>query len=373
LRRKPTLIGGALTWRELLTKDERMSGSQPATEPANGPVENLDPTPFQETIQAAADGKADSSTAPETGETRETLLEATRRALQESDSPPDSTDKGAEAKDGEAAKADAPVDGEAKPDETAEGDADADKDEPPPFHKHPRWQQVTRERAELRQRVDELQPRAERMQQIEAYMATNELSPEDVRQGFAIMAALRQDPAEAWKLMEPIVRSVRTFLGDELPDDLREKVDTGLVDEDTAREAARLRHQQTFQAERQRRQADRQAQQRVTAQTVQAEQARVSAVDTWFQAKQADPDFASIAPFVEGETLRMQARWRAEGKSFDAPEQAVVLMNQVWTDLRLRLKPQRQAIRSTPAASPSPTAATGARPATLMDALRAAV
>lgn len=350
-----------------------MSGSRPADEPASAPVENLDATtaPFQETT-APTDAPAESSPAAETGETRETLLEATRRALQESDSPADSTDTGTEAKDGEAAQADTSADGDkANPD--AEAEADANPDEPPPFHKHPRWRQMVQQREKLSREVEALQPRAQRMQDIETYMERNDLSPEDVRQGFAIMAALRQDPAEAWKLMEPIVRSVRTFLGDELPDDLREKVDTGLVDEDTAREVAQRRHQQSFQQERQRRQAERQTHEQVTAQTVQAEQARVSAVDAWVQAKQAEPDFAAIVPFVEGETLRMQARWRAEGKSFDAPEQAVALMNQVWSDLVTRLKPQRRAIRSTAAAPPSPTAATGARPATLTDALRAAL
>lgn len=348
-----------------------MSGSQPATEPAP-PVENLDTNVFQETTPTTPDANAESSTATETGETRETLLEATRRALAEADPPPaDTKDQATESED--SAKADAPKDGEAEPSaKTEETPSDADKDEPPPFHKHPRWQEMQRDRAALRAQVEEIAPLAERQREILGFMERHELTPDDVRQGFAIMAALRTDPGQAWKLMEPIVRSVRAYMGDELPGDLQERVDQGLVDEDTARETARLRHQQSFLAERQQRQAQRQVQQQTVEQVTQAEMARVSAVDTWFAGKQADPDFGAIAPFVEGETLRMQARWRAEGRSFEAPARATALMEQVWTDLRTKLKPQRAPIRSTPTAPRSPTGTSAARPASMLDAVRAA-
>lgn len=348
-----------------------MSGSQPATEPANQPVENLDANRFQETTHPTTDASADSSPANETGETRETLLEATRRALAEADSPPAEPDQAP--KDRESAKADAP-EGEAKPEANADDkSAEDDPDKPPPFHEHPRWKQLTRERAELRQEVEAMKPLADRQREILGFMERHEMSPEDVRQGFAIMAALRTDPAEAWKLMEPIVRSVRAFMGDELPPDLQDRVDQGLVDEDTARETARLRNRQTFDFERQHRQAQRQVQQQSVTRATEAEQAVVSAVDAWFDGKRADPDFASIEPFVPGETLRMQGEWQRARKPYDTPEAAKALMEEVWTGLRARLAPKRQPIRTTPSAPRSPTGNSSARPASLKDALRAAL
>lgn len=352
-----------------------MSGSRPATEPADTPVENLDAVapPFQEATNQPADAQADSSPAADDGETKATLLDVTRRAAKEAASPPadDGGDNQA-TKAGESAEADKPKGEADKPEDNADDKSGESEDEPPPFDKHPRWQKLQRERAEMSQKIAEMQPLAQRQQQILDYMDANGLTPDDVRQGFAIMAALRQDPAEAWKLMEPIVRSVRAFMGDELPADLQERVDSGLVDEDTARETARLRHRDAFLAERGRRLAQSQAQQQEQAQATAEETARVSAVDAWWERKQAHPDAQTIAPFLHGETLRVQAEWTQAKRRFDTPEAATALMDEVWTALQKRLAPTRKPIRSTPGSPPSP-AAPKAPPTTLKDAIRAAL
>lgn len=357
-----------------------MSGSRPADgAPSTATaVENVDPAPFNEVMTTAADAadqgahqtESPAVTEPtDKGETRETLLDVTRRALAEAESPPaDQATPEGDKPPGDDTPKDAADNAEPKAEDKAQDDA-----EPPPFDKHPRWQQLKRETAGLKQQVEELSPLAETHRQVLAYMERNDLTAADVQQGFAIMAALRNDPAEAWKLMEPIVRSVRVFMGEELPDDLREKVETGLIDDDTARETARLRHSANFRQVRTERATTQAVERQTAAQAEAADAARANAVDVWFEGQKADPDYAIIAPLLHGETLRMQHEWRRAGRSFDQPAEAVAMMGEVWTNLRRTLAPKRQAIRSTPNSPPPASRATNARPPSLTDALRAAL
>lgn len=350
-----------------------MSGSRPADVPANEPATtSAAPTaPDNGVVPADTSAEfreipADSQSAPaDKPETTETLLDVTRRAAMEGVTP--------------APKADDPKPTEAAADDKAAPEAGDDKgegakqdesaDAEPPFHKHPRWQEVQRDRAELRRKVEALEPDAAVHRDVLAYMDRHGLTPADVQNGFAIMAALRNDPAEAWKLLKPIVDGVQAFVGETLPDDLRQRVDDGLVDEDTARETARLRNQEALRQVRAERDAARQAERSGQA-TAEAVRATVQAVDAWVAAKAADPDHAAILPLLEGETLRLQRDWTAKGQTFHTPEAAKALMNSAYENVRKSLAPKRVPVRSTPASSPP--AATTKAPATLLDAVRAA-
>lgn len=299
-------------------------------------------------------------------ESRESLLDVTRNAVDETADDPDGAD-------GDAKAADKDGEGDAKP-ESAEADPSvSDEEAEPPFHEHPRWKKLQAERVELRQKVEFLEPDATKFRQIQDFMAGNDLTPDDVRQGFAIMAALRRDPAEAWELMKPIVQSVQAFVGNQLPDDIQEKVDTGLIDDETARELARLRHAATFKAERDQRQAAQVQQRQTQEQAEAAQQARVSAVDQWFVGQQADPDFEAIVPHLEGAILRTQRAWARQGRSFDAPQDAVKVAQEAFAAVRKTLAPRRQPVRNTPSSPPPAAAPRAAQPASLMDALRASI
>ena len=308
--------------------------------------------------------QGDSSAAPPAaaeGDTPETLLDLTRRVLKgDGESPaPESakTDPAAEA---------------ASPDATEGGDAEgADKDKEPPFHKHPRWQEKQREVETLRREVETFKPDAEMHRQTLGFMERNRLSPEDVRNGFAIMAAMRSDPATAYAMLEPTIRDLRAFLGHDLPADLQQRVDDGQVDETTAQETARLRNEQKFHSDRQ--VAARETE--VAAAARDNGQATAQAVDTWVQGQQAkDLDFALVSPLLEGAIRSRQAQWAAEGKRFDTPAAAVELSEAAYRDVKahlVKLRP-RVAVPAIPSSSSAPAGVT-AQPKTSRDAIMLAL
>lgn len=362
-----------------------MPGSQPEGGNQSQPTEGLNLTAALDTGQANAPNPGvtndqgdnqGASPAPKdeapAGETRESLLDVTRRALKELDDA-NAADGEGEGK-GKAPDADADASAKAKDKPEAEGAADEKSDdEPLPFHNHPRWKEVQRERTELRGQVAELTPDANSFRAIQGFMAENDLSPDDVKQGFAIMAALRSDPAAAWELMKPYVDVVQAHMGQVLPDDLREKVESGLIDDDTAREVASLRQKTAFREQRAQRVQQRETAQRQEREATEATQATVNAVNQWFDGQQADPDFQSIAPYLEGEILRTQRLWAQQGKAFNTPEAAVAVSKEAYAAIRKRLAPTRQPVRTTPASSPAGSPNAGAAPRTMADAVMAAL
>lgn len=346
-----------------------MSGSRPEADTTQAPGGNQDDggradSPDDRGLMGAAGDQdagdnADSPPADNADgdgqETKESLLDAIRKAVPDEGSPPDDAGKPAEA---------AKAEGD-KPADQAKADGDDGDDASVPFHAHPRWQKVLGERNDLRRQVAELEPGARIHREMLNYMDRHGLVPDEVQKGFAIMAALKTDPAAAWELMKPYVDAVQAHMGQTLPDDLRQRVDDGLVDEDTARELARARNNLAL---RERAAARQHEQQRTVAAAAQIE-GTVNAVNEWAVRQQSDPDYASIAPLLEGEILRLQREWSAAGKQFNTPEGAVTLSQAAYDGLRARLRPTRQLIRSTPSSS-RPAAKP---PATMMDAMRQAL
>jgi hypothetical protein len=352
-----------------------MSGSQPGAE--ESAVVETSSTPADagngggetaavasNTAETPAGETAGSPPAPDARP--KTLLEATKLAIGHGAS---SSSEG-EKKEGQKPNAEA-VPGKPGGADAAAGATEDDKNKPPPFHEHPRWQEKQRQVKTLETNLAELKPRAESFDEITRYMEQNRLSTQDVQNGFAIMAALKTDPARAWQLLEPLVANVRQHLGHDLPPDLQAKVEEGSVDEATAKELARARNQTRFIEARQ--QDERAAQQRQSAAQVNAQ--TVNAVNTWAtQKQQADPDFAKIEPLLHGTVLQLQREWQAANKSFASPQAAVALTSEAYERVRKSLQAARpRAPVVPPRSGNTSTAATPARPATLKDAIRAAL
>lgn len=358
-----------------------MTGSHPDT---NGPTEGVvsgnqadASVDFGHDAATTATNASDTAAAPgqETGadtakspgadgaDEPKTLLEATRRALDKGKSPaPDGENKD-QAKPSDPAK---PAEGEADASKT-----DAEKD--PPFHQHPRWQEKLRAERALKADVAALEPDAKAHRDVLGFMDANRLSHDDVRSGFAIMAAIRTDPAKAWELLQPTIKSIREFLGHDLPADLQAKVEDGSVDEDTARETTRLRNERIQQGQREE-YAQRQAEARAQADTGQA---AGTAVDAWLNGQaSADPDFSHVSPLLEGEILRLQRVAQAEGKPFNTAESAVAMTTAAYANVKAnltRLRPAPQAIAPRPRSSAPAGGTTPPAPTNLRDAIRQAV
>lgn len=248
--------------------------------------------------------------------------------------------------------------------EAAENVAEADV----PFHEHPRWKAVIAER-------DSLKADAGQYQQIQTFMEANNLQPDEVAEGYEIMALIKRgDNASIQKALEwfePRVSYLKQQLGQELPDDLQEKVDAGQLDEDDAAEMARLRAT-TARSEQQTEAQREQFAANQAAADAQANSVKMAtAVQAWEdRTKASDPDYSKKARMVEAEVL---AEVQRTGKSPATPEEAEALVARAYgtvTEQFKALVPVPKAIVPSPASIAAKT--TGA-PKTLEEAIRGAV
>ena len=187
-------------------------------------------------------------------------------------------------------------------------DDDASKTEPKeqdsenfsdvPFNKHPRFQELVRERNQYREG-------ARQFEQIQSFIRTNGLTPEEAADALISRAEMKSNPQEAWKKLKPLVQQLLIDAGEVLPPDLNEQVQRGLISRDAAFEVSRLRARVGISEKFSERQAE-QAQQ-------EAEQRRVqSIVDTvavWERETRAkDVDFAAKADDLQREVAWLQRR-----------------------------------------------------------------
>jgi hypothetical protein len=350
-----------------------MSGSQPGAEHG---AEVTDTSTAAETTAPAETTVAEVVTPAPAGEpagaiagtppaaadaTPKTLLEATRLAVS----------KGAPSTPGDSKDGKTPV-VEAKPAVAGAAAATDDKNAPPPFHEHPRWKEVQGQKKALEGNVAALTPRAQSFDAITGFMNTNRLTNDDVKQGFAIMAALKTDPARAWELLQPLVTNVRAFLGHDLPADLQTQVDDGSITAAAASELVRARNQAKFLGER-RVEDSRQ----VAARDENAAAAVVvNSVNDWASAKAtSDPDYRQIEPLLHGEVMKTQRAWHTAGKAFNTPALAVALANEAYEKVRKHLQGirPREAIKPAGSNTASTAATARAAPTSLLEAIRGAV
>ena len=336
--------------------------------------------PAQTSTDAKSPDTARSSGADDTGATkeRETLLSVVRKVTRSDDAQSGQSPK---PKDGNSSQ----VQGERTDGEHAEAETpeDAAEDEKSvPFHQHPRWQKVVGERNALRAQVTAIQKEAvswkrdsDDYRKVTGFMEHNGLSGAEVGEGFEIMSLLKNNPAKALERLAPVVDNLRRFVGDLLPDDLRQKVDQGYLDEATARETARLRAQQNYNAQLT---ADRnaRAQQQRQMQEQQAYHNRLAnefsaTVGTWeTEIRGKDPDFDRKAVIVKdyAEKLLREQGWpRTKEEALDVVKRAYAVANQ-----RLKFAlPLRSSITPSPRSSNSSTNGQTA-PKTMLEVVRRA-
>lgn len=250
-----------------------------------------------ENLDAAvnADNAIDSTTSDsstENGATSDDTLSVVRDVVTESR-------KGTEEAASPAEKAEEP--GE-KPDENAQKkEPDNENFSDVPFHKHPRFQELLRQKKHFE--VD-----ARRYQNVQSFLDNNNLSAEEAADGLSIMALAKTNPAQAWERMKPFVQQVLQLAGEVLPDDLAQRVHSGEMSEQVALELSRnrskalsLESSQSFRAQQEERQRQ-QAQQMELYNT---------AVDWEKDRRAKDPNFDAKYELLQKELAYIQYR---EGK-----------------------------------------------------------
>lgn len=170
-----------------------------------------------------------------------------------------------------------------------------------PFHKHPRFQHLLREKKAAE--VDAI-----RYRNVESFLERSHLSADEAADGLEIMGLAKTNPVAAWERIKPWVEKVALAAGVIMPPDLQEKVQAGQMTREAAIEVSRARAQvQTFQTREQ-----LQQQQAQTRAQLEARQAVFNAAQSWENDRQAkDPNFAAKVPAIQREVAYLQA---TEGK-----------------------------------------------------------
>jgi len=325
---------------------EAVSTEPQVTTPAE-PISSVQPEKLAPEADAKQEGQPTSGAGDSDANKKPiSLLDAVKRAANRSSDAASSTveTNGASAKD---AKSPAPG-----LDDPAKDKAGSEADQKLPFHNHPRWKEMVAERDAYRTDAGEYR-------KITTFMSQNGLSNEEVLEGFKVMALMKTNPAEAHKLISGYKAQLDAFVGEKLPEDIHKKVEEGYIDDDTAKELARLKAEKQLFEQRQQYAMQQQAEQ--------ARQSIHSTVVNWEQQmKIKDPDWSAKQDLVTDQVRLMMA-----SEQPNTPDEAIALVERAHSIIKDRLArfaPQRRPVTHVSSATSSANAA--AVPKTLLEAVR---
>ncbi|MDI1263865.1 MAG: hypothetical protein PS018_11470 [bacterium] len=201
-----------------------------------------------------------------------------------------------------------------------------------PFHKHPRFQTLVRQR-------DSFREDAGRFNNIQSYLDENNLTSEEAANALHTFARAKIDAPGAFAELKPWLQDLLTRAGEVMPEDIKARVDKGEITVDIGMELARERAKATSHEARQGFEDQRRQRQTTTA----AVQELVSTAMAWESDRKAkDPNFEAKYPLLQREVAYLQ---QTEGKPKDK------------AGVQAQLKKAYDAVNKTfkaPAAVPSP-------------------
>lgn len=249
-----------------------------------------------------------------------------------------------------------------------------EKDKKLPFHEHPRFKEVIAEKNQLKQEVEAHKADASEWRAVKSFMSQQNLADAEVAEGFRIMAAMKNDPAQAVEMLKPYWSRLSQFIGEVLPNDLQQKVADGFIDEQSAREMARMRSQSEFQQARsaeqlQRAEAERQRQIQEQQQQLEVQRSEVvrQAVTGWeASVKARDLDYAQKEPLVRAKVAEKLLAGRPQTAQ-EAVQVVQAAYDEVSDFLRKVASPQRRAVN--PVSSSNSSVATKSVPKSFREAV----
>jgi hypothetical protein len=173
-----------------------------------------------------------------------------------------------------------------------------------PFHKHPRFQEVIRQRNGYRED-------AGRYQNVVGYLNENNLTSEEAANALATFARAKIDPAGAFAELKPWLQNLLVAAGEVMPDDIKSRVDKGEITADVGIELSRERAKSKSHETRQGFEAQRQAR---TSQTNLVTELVTTAHSWEADRRVKDPNFAAKEPLLLREVAFLQQQ---EGKPKD--------------------------------------------------------
>jgi len=215
-----------------------------------------------------------------------------------------------------------------------------EKDKALPFHKHPRFQEVIKERATFKQKMDELTPVAQRAQAIDDYCQKHGVTNEEFNSAVEMAALLRTNPTKGLEALRGYVDALEVSLGNKLPTDLQKDVDEGTLSLDRAKEltAARIKSQGLEHTSK-----------RTEAQVAQERQANITtAVNSWDQQKRtSDVAYDKKYPLIEKAFIAACSMTPPR-----TPQEAIQLAEKAYAEVNTALgtltpKPQKRKVLQT--------------------------
>lgn len=180
-----------------------------------------------------------------------------------------------------------------------------------PFGKHPRFQEVLGKVKAAEAKAEEFEADAGRYRNVEKFLSDYGLTADEAAGAMQIQALAKTNPVEAWNQIKPWVQQLATAAGAIVPPDLQQRVKSGELTIETAREIASAQARAT--AADTQRTADLERQQRQ-----QAENARNSIIESvtgWeTERKMRDPNFGAKYDALQREVAFLQTR---EGRPND--------------------------------------------------------
>jgi hypothetical protein len=275
---------------------------------------------------------SDVSDEPERGTLEDAIREALQTEVIDEDAEPEEAQVAEEAES--SAEVEKPVQ-----EEVAELDSDQQllkvledlKSSDVPLGKIDRFREVIEEKNGYKQRAESLMQVEEHFRTLQNSARASGMTEEQIAQYFELPMLMQSNPQAAYELIQGFQSDMANRYGMTMPEDIKQKVDDGYLDEETAQRLAKAEAESrmTKQMMEQRQAEAEEAAKMATAQAVS------SAVNSYEQQlRNSDPDFDAKRGWL---MEKLQVRKIASGLP-ESPEQAIEWVNQAYGEINETFK-----------------------------------
>lgn len=247
---------------------------------------------------------------------------------------------------------------EEKPVEAAPVEADDKDDDKLEFKDHPRFKSLKSEAAAAKARFTEFEAKlasaateVQPLHNLRSFLSDSGVTGTEFTEALQIMRALKTDPLQAYKLLEPTIKMLNQHTGKgDLPDDLKAKIVEGEISESFARETVRLR----TEADVAKKAAQRTVEITTSADDTRLRNEAMQAVASWeANISKADPEYARRQELTHKLIM-------ANGQGgFRTSAEALTLVNNAYAEATRLLPKVEVAVK--PATKAVPTTATSSQ------------
>lgn len=334
------------------TESSAVESSSSATNETNATNESLNKV--TESTPVASEVKAEKAEPKTLFETVKAAMDATKTAENEAKGEAEQSPGSEGEQDGKA------------PDGSPETDAQkiADGKQGKGKGRDQRIEQLLHER-------DTFKERAEHWDQFSAWAKDSGLVADELSQSLAIARMVKNAPHEALVALREVVASLEKVTGHVLPEDLADKVERGLIDEETARDLSVSRTRVALTEQQRQQEAEqRSVQDELQGRAQLAQSIGQSVTEYEKSIEQTDPDYQKIKGLVKSKVIELM---HEDGVPTNA-QAAVSQVKKAVAEIKSQLSsvlPQRKPTRQAPEGSTHGNS--GARPSNSLEAARMAL